>query len=91
MRLFKPDYYNVFPYQGCKAQMVLADGKRLKGEIIEVRHDGILFNSDNPGLFFYPFAAIAALTLLAIPFAYGAGYGAGTAYGRYPYGRYPYY
>ncbi|NLI92416.1 MAG: hypothetical protein GX434_09515 [Peptococcaceae bacterium] len=96
MTLFKNtqlNYAAMAPYVGRRATVNLYNGKTYHGEIVEVRHDGILFHSDNPGFLFLPFLAIAALAL-TVPFAFGLGYGAGAryAYGPYPYGYpYPYY
>lgn len=95
MTLFKGkqmNYAMVAPYVGQRATVHLFDGKTYHGEIVEVRHDGILFHSDNPGFLFLPFLGIAALAL-AVPFAFGLGYGAGAraAYGPYPYGYPGYY
>lgn len=90
MTLFKGssmNYSMLTPYVGSRATVNLFDGHTYHGEIVEVRRDGILFHSDNPGFLFLPFLAIAALAL-TVPFAYGAGY----AYGaRSPYGPYPYW
>jgi len=88
LRLFgKVSYESALPYQGKQAGMLLTNGKYFTGQVVEVRHDGILFHSSNPGLFFAPFAAIALLAL-----SFGAGFGVGRAtYPGYPYyGRYPY-
>jgi len=91
-------YTMISPHVGKRATVSLFNGKSYNGEIVEVRRDGILFHSDNPGFLFLPFLAIAALAL-TVPFAYGAGYGVGSRYGRppygygyggYGYGRYPY-
>jgi len=98
MTLFRGTHLNyalVAPYAGKQATISLFDGKTYHGQIVEVREDGILFHSNNPGFLFLPFLAIAALAL-SIPFAYGAGlaYGSRYAYGPYPYrpyGPYPYY
>ena len=48
----------------------------------------ILFHSSNPGLFFYPFAAIALLAL-SVPLALGIGYGVGRRSVYPPYPAYP--
>lgn len=84
-------YTAISPYVGRRATVNLYNGKSYNGQIVEVRQEGILFHSDNPGFLFLPFVAIAALAL-AVPFAYGAGYGAGSWYGRpgYGYGPAPY-
>lgn len=94
MTLFKNNQLNygmLAPYAGQYATVSLFDGKSYAGRIVEVRHDGILFHSDNPGFLFLPFLAIAALAL-TVPFAFGIGYGLGSrySYGGYPYGGYPY-
>ncbi len=93
MTLFKKDQINygmLAPYAGQHATVNLYDGS-YTGRIVEVRQDGILFHSNNPGFLFLPFLAIAALAL-TIPFAFGLGYRSGYryAYGGYPYGGYPY-
>lgn len=88
MTLFKHDQLNygmLAPYAGQYATVNLFDGKSYTGRIVEVRQDGILFHSDNPGFLFLPFLAIAALAL-TVPFAFGLGYGVGS----YPYRGYPY-
>ncbi|UWG96885.1 hypothetical protein LPY66_18730 [Dehalobacter sp. DCM] len=89
MTLFKGNSVNysmLAPYVGSRATISLFDGHTYHGEIAEIRRDGILFHSDNPGFLFLPFLAIASLAL-AVPFAYGAGFASGA---RYAYGPYPY-
>jgi hypothetical protein len=94
MTLFKHyqlNYGMLAPYAGQHATVSLFDGKSYTGRIVEVRQDGLLFHSANPGFLFLPFLAIAALAL-TIPFAYGLGYRSGYRYAYgYPYGGYPYY
>lgn len=78
-------YETALPYQGQHARLLLNDGKWLTGQVVEVRHDGILFHSSNPGFLFLPFAAIALLAL-SVPLAFGWGYGLGrSSYYGYPY------
>lgn len=94
MTLFKGSHMNyamIAPHVGKRATVSLFNGEHYTGEIVEVRQDGILFHSDNPGFLFFPFLAVAALAL-TVPLAYGLGYGAGSRYpyGRPPYGGYPY-
>ncbi|NLP43149.1 MAG: hypothetical protein GX351_00815 [Peptococcaceae bacterium] len=87
MRLFNPVCYETaLPYLGQPTRLLLRNGQWLEGQVIAVRPDGILFNSSNPGLFFYPFAAIALLAL-----SFGVGYGIGRSSGYYPYRPHPYY
>jgi len=94
LRLFNNGTYeSALPYQGMQGTLFLKDGKHYTGQVVQVRPDGILFHSNNPGFLFLPFAAIALLAL-----SFGAGYGVGraTAYPPYPpyppyYGRYAYY
>jgi hypothetical protein len=84
----KNDYRTALAFQGQYANLFLHNGQCLSGQVIKVYPDGILFNSSNPGLFFYPFAAIA---LLALSFGAGFGLGRATAYPyRYPFYGYPY-
>jgi hypothetical protein len=85
-------YESALPYQGMQATLFLKNGKSYTGRVVQVRQDGILFHSSNPGFLFLPFAAIALLAL-----SFGAGYGLGRAayppygwYGGYPYRPYPY-
>lgn len=59
-----------------QVNVLLKNGQWLKGEIVEVRPDGILLWSPNPGWFFLPFTAVALLAL-AVPFAFGLGYALG--------------
>lgn len=74
-------------YQGQMVRLQTADGKWYHGRVVEVRQDGILFHSSNPGFLFLPFAAIALLAL-----SFGAGYAVGRGpYGGYGYSGYPYY
>lgn len=94
MRLFQPvTYQTAMSCYGRYSEVVLKDGRSYHGRVVDVRPDGILFHSSNPGFLFLPFAALALLAL-AVPFAAAAGYGWGRstayAYGPYPYG-YPYY
>ena len=75
MRLFNNiTYKTVYPYQGMPATLTLKNGKQYTGRVVEVRQDGILFHSSNPGYLFLPFAAVALLAL-----SFGAGYGVGRA------------
>lgn len=88
MRLFNKNQLNyamLAPYAGQYATVHLFDGKTYTGRIMEVRQDGILFHSDNPGFLFLPFLGIAALGLLS----FGLGYGIGASRYPYPYS-YPY-
>jgi len=87
LRLFNNvTYETALPFQGMQAGLLLKNGKHYTGQVVEVRPDGILFHSSNPGFFFLPFAAIALLAL-----TFGAGYGVGRAAYGYPgYGPYPY-
>ncbi len=71
------------PYAGQYATVSLFDGKSYTGRIVEVRQDGILFHSNNPGFLFLPFLGIAALAL-----SFGLGYGVGATRYPYPYGFY---
>ena len=95
MRLFNPvTYETAMACYGQRSQLVLRNGKKYQGYVADVRPDGILFHSDNPGFLFFPFAAVALLAL-TVPFAAAAGYGLGRASAyRYPYpgyGAYPGY
>lgn len=92
LRLFHDQisYQTALPYVGQHSRMLLSNGKWLEGRVVEVRRDGILFHSNNPGLFFYPFAAVALLAL-SVPFAFGLGYGLGASRPPYYYGGSPYY
>jgi hypothetical protein len=86
MTLFKNTQINypmIAPYVGKRATVSLYNGKTYHGEIVAVHQDGILFHSDNPGFLFLPFLGIAALAL-SVPFAFGLGYGLGTASRPYP-------
>lgn len=78
-------YEQIAPWRGHYANICLWDGHEMNGHIVEVRHNGVLFHSSNPGFLFLPFAAIAAFALTA-PLAFGLGY----ALGARPYPR-PYY
>lgn len=95
MRLFNPvTYETALTCYGKQSELVLKNGKKYHGYVADVRPDGILFHSSNPGFLFLPFAAIALLAL-TVPFAAAAGYGLGrrAAY-PYPYpgyGAYPGY
>lgn len=91
MRIFnRVTYETALPFQGSQATLFLNNGKVLSGRVLEVRHEGILFHSANPGLIFLPFAAIALLAL-SLPFAFGLGYGLGARPYRHPgYAGYPY-
>ncbi|ADY57089.1 hypothetical protein Sgly_2819 [Syntrophobotulus glycolicus DSM 8271] len=77
-------YDTIAPYRGQYANLRLWDGHEMHGQIVEVRHEGVLFHSSNPGFLFLPFAAITAFALTA-PLAFGLGY----AFGSRPYR--PYY
>lgn len=92
MRLFNPVTYEAaLSCYGQYTELVLKNGKIYHGYVHEVRPDGILFHSSNPGFLFLPFAAIALLAL-TVPFAAAAGYSVGrrSAY-PYPYPGYGYY
>jgi len=73
-------YETALPYLGQPTRMLLRNGQWLEGQVVGVYPDGILFNSSNPGLFFYPFAAIALLAL-----SFGVGYSIGRSAAYYPY------
>jgi hypothetical protein len=85
LRLFHSvNYDSILPLWGSQVDVYLKCGEYYSGRIVEVRQDGILFHSSNPGFFFLPFAAIA-LIALSVPFAFGLGYAAGRSSYGYAY------